>query len=86
MDIEIRLNLNMVELKLTHGKRIIDSLGFFYYHDLDQKLITYIDRLLKRSRVDLNSIKHCRILESIGKNATSYKITKAFVEGLMIGF
>ena len=53
-----------------------------YYHDLSEVLITTLDTLFKRTRIDTTALKSFKIKGNLGKDATSYKITQAFVEGL----
>jgi hypothetical protein len=63
----------------AHG---VDSETFSYYHDLSEKLITSLDKLLKRNNIDTTAFNSFKIQGNTGKNSTSYKIAAAFVEGL----
>lgn len=60
----------------------VDSESFTYYHDLDEKLINGVDKLLKRNSVDITVVKTYKIVENTGENSTSAKIAQAVVEGL----
>ena len=71
---------------LTVLKRCgVDSEAFSYYHDINGKLITTLDKLLKRNNIDTTAFNSCKIQGNIGKNSTSYKIAAAFIEGLKVG-
>lgn len=85
-DVELTVNLESerVKLELTRNGRLIDSAGFSYHHDLEDKLITGLDKLLKRNRVGLHRLKSYKISENIGENATSYKIVRVFIAGLKV--
>jgi len=54
------------------------------YKELVTGLITNLDRLLKRNRIGVDSIKGHKILGKIGREATSHKIAEAITQGLKI--
>ncbi|MEX1063886.1 MAG: hypothetical protein WD898_00125 [Candidatus Paceibacterota bacterium] len=64
------------------AKETIDSESFSYYHNLDDLLISNLDKLLKRNSIDTTALNSFKITGNTGENSTSYKIAAAFVEGL----
>ena len=61
---------------------VLDSETLSYYHDLSEKLITSLDKLLKRNNIDTTAINSFKIQGNMGESSTSYKIAAAFIEGL----
>jgi hypothetical protein len=47
-------------------------------------LITALDKLLKRNKLDAKVLKSYKILGNLGENSTSYKIAAIFVKGLRV--
>ncbi len=84
MRLTINLENEKVKLELTRNGRFIDSAGFSYYHDLEDKLITNLDKLLKRNRISIHSIKSYKILGNQGQETTTHKIVEAVVCGLKV--
>jgi hypothetical protein len=82
MNLLINLKPNSASLEISQNGRMLDSETFSYYHDLDDKLISYIDKLLKRNSIDITVVKAYKIVEGMGENSTSAKIAQAVVEGL----
>lgn len=90
--LEIRQKSRVVDhAKLRHGvlgrdrRRqfyVLDFETAKYYHDLNEVLITRLDKLLRRNIIDVKSLKSYKIQENVGTDSTSYKITAAFIEGL----
>ena len=60
----------------------VDSETLSYYYDLSEKLITSLDKLLKRNNIDTTALNSFKIRGNTGKNSTSCKIAAAFIEGL----
>ena len=54
------------------------------YKELLTGLITSIDKLLKRTRIDATALKSFKIKGNLGQDSTSYKIAQAFIEGLKV--
>lgn len=82
---DLTINLTETDIKLSIEKKgglTIDSESFSYYHDLDQKLIIYLDKLLKRNSIDVHSLKGYRIAGNLDTETTSHKIAEAFIKGL----
>lgn len=78
--IEIKLEADRVEFSLSPNG--IDSESFLYYHNLSDKLIIHLDKLLKRNKIGVRSIKSYKILGNMGSETTSRKIIEAFIHGL----
>lgn len=84
MELLLILDNEKLILEIRQKGRIIDLQEAKYYHDLSTVLISAIDKLLKRNRLDLKAIKSYKICGNLGKDATSYKIAAAIIEGLKI--
>jgi hypothetical protein len=52
------------------------------YGELLTGLISALDKLLKRNKLDVKTLRSYRISGNLGKNSTSYKIAAVFIEGL----
>ncbi len=85
MTLEVSVEQKQITLKISEKGRVIDSETFSYYHDISEKLITFLDKLLKRNNIDTTALKSFKMLGNTGKNSTSYKIVAAFIEGLRAG-
>ncbi|PIR41978.1 MAG: hypothetical protein COV30_00830 [Candidatus Yanofskybacteria bacterium CG10_big_fil_rev_8_21_14_0_10_37_15] len=53
-----------IELILQEGKERIDYLNFTFYNNLDDLLISSVDKILKRNKINVLSLKTLRILEN----------------------
>jgi hypothetical protein len=84
MELIINLENENCRLELTQNGSAIDAEKFSYYHDLDDQLITHIDKLVKRNKIDVSAVSHYKILGNLGENAISLKIAEAVVEGLKV--
>lgn len=71
-----------VTLKLVKNGRTLDLQSTKYYHDLSDMLITGLDKLLERNKIDTSSLKSFKIKGNLGQDSTSYKIASAFIAGL----
>ncbi len=52
MKLIITLNQNELQLEIRQKGRVLDSETLSYYHDISEKLITSLDKLLKRNNID----------------------------------
>lgn len=84
MELLIILHVDRLKLEIRQKGRVLDFQEAKYYHDLSRVLISAFDNLLKRTRVDLKSIKSYKILSNLGQNSTSHKITSAFISALKL--
>jgi hypothetical protein len=63
-------------------KGFVKKGGVVIYGELLTGLISALDKLLKRNKLDVKTLKSYKIISNLGKNSTSYKIAAAFIEGL----
>ena len=71
-----------VELRLKHGGVCIDSLTFEFESNLDSVLISAVDKILKRNRIDTSSLKTIKVAGNIEKSSSAYKIAQTFIEAI----
>lgn len=82
MKLIIQIEQSKFTVSLIKNGKSVDSQSFSYYHDLDEKLITGIDKILKRNKLDIAAIKDYKIVEDMGESSTSVRIAQAVIEGL----
>jgi hypothetical protein len=85
MILSVFIEQNLIRMSLAEKGKVLDSETFSYYHDISEKLITSLDKLLKRNNIDTTALNSFKIRGNTGKNSTSYKIAAAFIEGLRAG-
>jgi len=71
-----------VELKLQEGKRLIDTLTFEFEANLDSVLISAVDKIIKRNRIETLSLKTVKVLGNVEKSSSAYKIAQTFIEAI----
>ena len=71
-----------MELKLQEGKKLIDSLTFDFEANLDSVLISAVDKILKRNRIETLSLKTVKVLGNVEKSSSAYKIAQTFIEAV----
>ncbi len=83
-----------IELKLVEGpdfiedprrqgrrdKKCIDSLTFDFESNLDSVLISAVDKILKRNKIETLSLKSVKILGDIQESSSANRIVQAFIE------
>ena len=84
MSLILKLRDQLVTLQIREKTRVIDFVESKYYHDLDKVCITALDKLLKRNRISVKALKTYKIQGDFGPDSTSYKIAKAFIQGLKV--
>jgi len=82
MTLLTKIEPNKITFKLLKNRRVTDIEEMKYYNDISEVLISALDKLLKRNRLDVRAIKSYKVLDNLHKNSTSYKIVAAFIEGL----
>ena len=82
MVLEIKLEESSVTLKLLKNRTVLDTETAKYYHDLSEVLISALDKLLGRNKIDATALKSFKINSNLGQDSTSYKIASAFVGAL----
>ncbi len=73
-------NIGEIELKLVQGKKLIDTLDFLFHGNLDDLLISSVDKILKENRIEALSLKTVRTGGSVDKNSSAYKIALSFIK------
>lgn len=73
-----------VTLKIRKQAGGVDFVELPYYHDLDGVLISGLDKLLKKNRINPKVLKTYKIQGNLGKDRTSYKIASSFLAALKI--
>ena len=71
-----------VELKLQDGKRLIDTLTFEFEANLDSVLISAVDKIMKRNRIEALTLKTIKVSGKVDKGSSAYKIAQTFIEAL----
>ena len=85
-----------VELKLQEGpdfiedprrkgrrdKKLIDSLTFNFEANLDKMLISGVDKILKRNRINPMSLKTIETAGEVDKFSSAHKIAETFIEAI----
>jgi len=71
-----------VELELQEGKELIDALDFSFHANLDDLLITSVDKIFKRNRIETLSLKTIKVAGNVDKNSSAYKIAQTFIEAV----
>jgi len=69
-----------IELRLKRGGVCIDTLTFDFEANLDSVLISAVDKILKRNKIETLSLKTVKIGGDIDKNSSAYKIAFVFCE------
>lgn len=69
-----------IELKLKQGARLIDALDFSFHGNLDDLLISSVDKVLKENRIEALSLKTISVEGNVDKNSSAYKIALSFIK------
>ena len=71
-----------MELKLQEGRKCIDTLTFGFEANLDSVLISAVDKILKRNRIETLSLKTVKVSGNIEKSSSAYTIARTFREAI----
>ncbi len=71
-----------IELKLLKNKEVLDMLTIKLDIHLDTLLVTSIDKILKRNRIDTLSLSDVRVAGSVEPSSVAYLVAKAIAEAL----
>ena len=71
-----------IRLELHEGKKLIDSLTFGFEANLDSVLISAVDKICKRNRIESLSLKMVKIAGNVEKSSSAYKIAQTFFEAI----
>jgi len=76
MNIQIKIENKTIHIFLKNKERILDVVIFKEKHDLSEKLLPAINRLLKKNNLAVKDIKNMDILADINDSFTTYRIAK----------
>jgi len=71
-----------IELQLKCGRVLTDTLTFEFEANLDSVLITAVDKILKRNRINPLSLKTIKVSGNVEKSSSAYKIAQTFIEAI----
>ena len=71
-----------VVLELKDGKKCIDTLTFDFEANLDKMLISGVDKILKRNRINPMSLKTIETTGEVDKFSSAHKIAETFIEAV----
>ena len=71
-----------VELQLKRGRVLIDTLTFDFEANLDSVLISAVDKILERNRIETLSLKTVKVAGEVDKFSSAYKIAQTFIEAI----
>jgi hypothetical protein len=70
----------LIQLRLFSDGREIDTVDFSFDSNLDTVLIESVDKLLKRNRITILSLREIAIVGQVDPNSSAYKIAQTFIE------
>lgn len=73
---------NFVSLIIKKGSKTIDRADFEFERNLEQVLISGLDKILNKNKMSLSSLKMVRIAGKANKDGLSYQIAQAFKKAL----
>jgi hypothetical protein len=71
-----------VELQLKQGRVLTDTLTFDFEANLDSVLISAVDKICKRNRIEALSLKTVKVAGKVDKGSSAYKIAQTFIEAI----
>jgi tRNA A37 threonylcarbamoyladenosine modification protein TsaB len=80
MIIEIQILNKQITLFLKDKKSIVDSLNFPEERQLSEKLLSAIDKLIKKNKLDSEDIKKITVKSDLGDNFTTCRIAKTVAQ------
>lgn len=85
MEIIVQIKNRQISVILVEKGKKLDELSFPEDHDLSQKLLPAIDKILSRNKLEMKDIKKTRLVSDIKEPYTSYRIAKAAVNSINWG-
>ena len=83
MDLIINFkDFGKIRLELKQRSMFIDALDFSFHANLDDLLITSVDKIFKRNRIETLSLKTIKVAGNVDKNSSAYKIAQTFIEAV----
>jgi hypothetical protein len=67
-----------IQVLLKEGRAVMDTVDFEFDKNVDTLLLESVDKILKRNKIDITSLKNVRLVGDIDKNSSLYKIVKSF--------
>jgi len=80
MNIEIKIEKNVVSIFLKNKKNIQDQIVFPEERNLAEKLLPSIDSLLKKNKAKPTDIEKMELIADLDDSFTTYRIAKAVVD------
>lgn len=68
------------ELVVKRGEKIVGRQFFKFNKNLEEVLITGIDKILEKNRMDLLSLKSIKVGGELGSESLSYQLAKTFIK------
>ena len=69
-----------IEIRLTKAGKLTDALDFSFHGNLDDLLISSVDKVLKENKIEELSLKTVSIGGDVDENSSAYKIALAFIK------
>jgi hypothetical protein len=82
--VAVALLIDNLTISLQQKSKVLALAKHGYNRNLDTVLIKTLDNLLKKTNIDISSVTSFQIESDLDSNNTSLKITKAFLEGLVV--
>ncbi|PJA87177.1 MAG: hypothetical protein CO141_00855 [Candidatus Moranbacteria bacterium CG_4_9_14_3_um_filter_42_9] len=80
MNIEIKIQKNLVSIFLKNKKNIQAQIIFPEEHNLAEKLLPSIDSLLKKNKAKPTDIEKMELIADMDDSFTTYRIAKAVAD------
>lgn len=80
MNIEIRIEKNIVAIQLKNKKALLDHVVFPEERNLAEKLLPSIDKLLKKNKLEAKDIKVMELKADMDDSYTTFRIAKSVVD------
>lgn len=80
MNIEIRIDKNIVSIFLKNKNSILDEIVFPEERNLAEKLLPSLDHLLKKNRLRPEDVGRMQLEADMGDSHTTYRIAKSVAD------
>jgi len=80
MNIEIKIENKVVEVRLMEKKTVRNKIVISEEHRLSEDLLPTIDKLLKKNKFEPKDIEEMTLQSDLGENFTTYRIAKAVTD------
>lgn len=71
-----------IQLQLNADGQQVDAVDFSFDSNLDTVLIETVDKLLKKNRITILSLREITVAGEVDPNSSAYKIAQTFIEAL----